>query len=468
MASETDPLVQAKSRLRLCWSEPCFEQEEEESCDNREAFWDNFRGAAQFCVLAMHLMVLGMFLSTDPPGVLWGYMRTVPARILLGFIHFIMIFTMPSFCFITGYFSTATPGLKQSINQLRYSLTWFIQHAVFFALAGYQQHQGYRQRWFSEHPDINRTNAALEAQGKPPLEPPGFLPMPFFAFAGVDWYLWCVVIWRCVLPLLALTERPLLLSFVIGFLAIWTDAFTSVYSNAPCAFLPFFVSGFLFKNFVHEQPDQFLALRQSISAKCGFTAALLTMVVATIVDFAKVYAYVLNPLFCLYGGELAYEKLMTEAELNALYRSNMTERMMGGNQAAPVDLTCQTSTGLFQTIMFYVMSFSLIFMALSVIPSRPLPVLTKAGVNSIYIYFGHIWFGQVPLMGFSVSLMLAGVSLPAWFSTMFVFVLVIAIFSCLAQQWLRCICKPCVEPNVEECCLRRVKSASEEQTCSEA
>merc|ERR1719215_387848 len=102
---------------------------------------------------------------------------------------------MPGFCFVSGFYSKCELSKMQRVNLVRYSATFVITHGLFFALAAPMNIASYQQQWQDHHPNLNHTNALLQAQGKPLLSPPGALPLPWFRVTGLDWYLFCVIIW---------------------------------------------------------------------------------------------------------------------------------------------------------------------------------------------------------------------------------------------------------------------------------
>lgn len=215
MSSETDPLVskpegdEAKGRT-WCgggwfFKEPCCEGEGAtvSSGKQRDAHWDNWKGWAVCMVFCAHCSMLPQFLATKD-GVSWDFQNAIQGRLCHGLWNFICLHVIPSFCFISGYFSTATPGRKQIANQIRFCIAWFFARGIWFLILGQLISKDYKQvelTFHAHHPDLERTNAQLEADGHSPLTPPGFWPLRWFtAVLGADWYLWCVIVWRLFLP----------------------------------------------------------------------------------------------------------------------------------------------------------------------------------------------------------------------------------------------------------------------------
>jgi hypothetical protein len=129
----------------------------------RYPFWDNYQGFTQFLIIFfMHI------------GTTWATGAGVPqlmdsavGKLFLGFGAFTFPVCMPSYCFITGLFSTANMNRKQRINIVRFMVVWLIQHAICCFFGGIaESHEAAVQSWEGEHLDLNATNAALQAQGR--------------------------------------------------------------------------------------------------------------------------------------------------------------------------------------------------------------------------------------------------------------------------------------------------------------
>lgn len=428
----------------LCWNEGCCK--EEEISNARDAFWDNWRGLSQLFVLSLHINPQ-VFLT--PSNV---FLDSFPGRAYYGLINCVFLLCMPSFCFITGYFSTAQPKQKQIVNQVRFGLAWFIQHSFQVAMSVYSTQVQRENSWKDGHPFLNETNAQLESEGKPTLQPPGYIPVQFFSITGVDWYLWCVVIWRCVLPMLALLQHSLPISFCIAFMMMWTDASNTVYSHAPFGFLPFFVGGFLLKT----RSGELEAWRNNIAVKACFWGLCFTIVAATVYK-VELRDHVWSGVACLYGGGVLHSIRHNDIEYMRGYEMT-NETLNDPHPTLPPESTfCQTPIGLLHVALTYIWAFAMIISVMSVIPTEKKPVLTKAGVNSIYIYFGHMFFGMVPVMAVAFAFWHFKIVLNSWITVAFMLSSIVVVLACLSQQWLRCFCKPFVEPDVETCCLARNK-----------
>lgn len=434
-----------------CWNEACCF--EEASSKPREAFWDNFRGLAQLCVLFLHL---GHWMYLTPSKV---FVDSIPGRLYFGLGSVVFLIAMPSFCFISGYFSEPQPQKRQFVNQLRYSVTWFIQHSLQFLLMWQSLQQSSQSTWEAQHPLLNETNAHLESEGKAPLQPPSNVPFPFWKALGLDWYLWCVVIWRFVLPELSMLERPLLASFCISFLMMWTDAHDNVYSFSPFGFLPFFVAGFQFRGLSQTWKDDLESYHGRLSVKCSFGIAL--VVIASLCAYSlRLRDYVLSGIFCCYGGSPidAHKFQGLSHHLREFDMDAMMEAMEGKpTPVIPRSTFCQSPKGLVTVVFTYVASLTLLGLLMFSITSRKIPILTKMGVNSLYIYFGHQWFAMMPTIAVCFALHYNKIAFNPWFTIVFLLALIVGFGACLSQQWLRCFCKPFVEPDVESCCLRKAK-----------
>merc|ERR1711963_23061 len=99
-----------------------------------------------------------------------------------------------------------------------------------------------------------------------------------------------------------------------------------------------------------------------------------------------------------------------------------------------------------------------IFGLMTVIPIEKKLILTRTGVNSIYIYFGQLWAGMVvvpPLFIWAASerksiLVSPEVGVAMGFAASFL------VWWILSQPFYVCLCSPCIEPDVENGCMRIV------------
>eukprot|EP00747_Dinoflagellata_sp_TGD_P001327 gnl/TRDRNA2_/TRDRNA2_101852_c1_seq1.p1 gnl/TRDRNA2_/TRDRNA2_101852_c1~~gnl/TRDRNA2_/TRDRNA2_101852_c1_seq1.p1 ORF type:complete len:190 (-),score=24.86 gnl/TRDRNA2_/TRDRNA2_101852_c1_seq1:26-595(-) len=181
-----------------------------------------------------------------------------------------------------------------------------------------------------------------------------------------------------------------------------------------------------------------------------FLATILA-IVAVMIYKLELYAYIVHSIGCMYGGQLGY--VLTAFDLDDM-RRNINERNSKPMLASPTTF-CQSPIGLLHVVLLYAAAFVLIFLCMSCVPNEEVPILTKAGFNSIYIYLAHIWFAMIPAHAAAYGLSKLGVVLDPWASISIVLTLAVLFWACLAQQWLRCLCGPCVEPDVEACCVFR-------------
>mmetsp|Transcript_32008 Transcript_32008/g.49853 ORF Transcript_32008/g.49853 Transcript_32008/m.49853 type:complete len:159 (+) Transcript_32008:613-1089(+) len=128
----------------------------------------------------------------------------------------------------------------------------------------------------------------------------------------------------------------------------------------------------------------------------------------------------------------------------------------------PTSNFCQSPSGFLTVASTYSACFAMITLLVFVIPAEKVPLLTKVGVNSLYVYFGHMYFAVMPLMISCWVLYSKKIVLHPWLTLMFLLATLFGCATLLSQQWLRCFCSPFVEPDVETCCLRRDKDENEE------
>merc|ERR1712032_298422 len=131
---------------------------------------------------------------------------------------------------------------------------------------------------------------------------------------------------------------------------------------------------------------------------------------------------------------------------------NLTNQMADAG-IPPESLYCQSPLGVLNVLGFYVVSSLMIIGFMSSIPEREVWLLTKAGVNSLYIYLIHIWFVIIPGMMICEKILLQHGPAPAAMSLIsWLFVSFLA-WSCMAGEWVKYCCFYCVEPPYERCLL---------------
>eukprot|EP00928_Gymnodinium_smaydae_P082110 TRINITY_DN65522_c0_g1_i1.p1 TRINITY_DN65522_c0_g1~~TRINITY_DN65522_c0_g1_i1.p1 ORF type:complete len:449 (+),score=27.93 TRINITY_DN65522_c0_g1_i1:77-1423(+) len=424
------------SFIRRCFR-PCCEDAPYKS---RDSFWDNYKGLGQLMVVTVHLGALGFFLA-GPKVTDW--LDSIPGRFMMILTTYFCSFMMPSFCFITGFLSTSSPNARQLNNQVRYATTFFIQHALIVVLGTADYTSGEQKLWNLEHPDVNATNVELVAAHKDAIHKPGYVPLPYYQTLSPDWYLWCVVLWRCLLPSMSRLSTPLTVSLVLALSAIWTDAFISTYSLTPFTFLPFFICGYLAK----DKEAELNSWRNGAAAKALLLCS--TAIVFVSQSYLWPRTVLMDGMDCVYGGQIGYS-----AGHGANYYYEMKNTSTMANSSSDFFTTntfCQSAAGLGCTTLFYVMAFCLVFSFMAVVPAKDIQVLTKCGRNSIYIYLTQMWFALMPVLIIGGSLALKGISVGPWLAFVITVLVVFFFWWALAQPCVKCICGPCVEPNVERC-----------------
>jgi len=365
--------------------------------------WDNYRGILQLFVVLVHTWFFPMLTSGPTSAAFWD---SVPGRAYMGLINIAMPVMMPGFCFISGYFSTSTPGRRQLVVQVRLCAAWLINHAL---AAGVQ----------------------IAMQG-------GGVPLPFFAVDSVDWYLWCLVIWRFVLPPLALLRRPVATSLALAVLMLWTDTFNNMYSFAPWAFAPFFFGG-------HAAKVRGLDLgARKRSWQLGAGAMLLALFASSFVT-DRAFMLLLRGYSCLYGGDASFTPGM------AIWRSLTLENFSILTAHGP-DGSCQTPLGLAHVIAYYAISFAVVLACTSLVPAAPVPLLTTAGRNSLYIYLTQAFFLITPLFSGMAGLAGRDASLGPWAACGMTLAGSVAYWVIFGRPCAKRLFGLCCEPPVELCC----------------
>jgi len=221
---------------------------------------------------------------------------------------------------------------------------------------------------------------------------------------GVQWFLFCLVVWRALLPFLTMLRRPLLLSVSLGTLAVVTDA-TNTYFRTCLTFMPFFVAGF------QTQPETLKKWRRPVVRCCFVATLVLTCAVCATVLKSQNMFKMEDPYSCFY-------------------------------YAIP---GCRTWTSIPVHLVYYLISAPLIFGFLAMIPETEVWGLTFAGRTSLYIYLLHLYL-LIPF-----SLMSKYVNGWAWLGAAVVYSA--CVWALLGTGCARPCCWPCVEPSIG-CCLK--------------
>eukprot|EP00927_Polykrikos_kofoidii_P005692 TRINITY_DN12255_c0_g1_i2.p1 TRINITY_DN12255_c0_g1~~TRINITY_DN12255_c0_g1_i2.p1 ORF type:complete len:452 (+),score=22.18 TRINITY_DN12255_c0_g1_i2:59-1414(+) len=436
-AGSSSPLLEAASTERIPEPRRCVAFcDYSESANPRDAHLDNLKGLMALSVVYIHLAfgLLVAFSSTKSIG-------SIPGKFYMGVYSLLLVFTMPAFSFVSGYVSTPNMNSAQRTNLLRYFVTWLIQHALFYVLLVAPQ-EGLMEanQWKDEHPNLKAINTILEAEGKPTLSPPSPVPIPFFYNAGLDWYIWCVIIWRCFLPLLERLRLPIIFSVATSIVMMFTDSYERECTNTVFGFLPFFLLGYHFK----ARKDELMRIRESSTHRAIFIAFGIMVVLWSFVDGDSQAVFVSFSLGCLYGGEIGPHMRFTPHQIA---QWNMTDIAL---QPFKDPHFCQSGPGVVHTLFFYRVSMLAVLGVTTVVPKEKIYLLTRAGQNSIYIYFGQVWFIVLVIILVGLSGSYGNTALPAYVSVALGFVLSLATWAILAQPCFKCLCSPCIEPKVEK------------------
>jgi len=333
---------------------------------------------------------------------------------------------MPGYAVISGYFSNPDMNAKRIIGQGRFFLAFLIQHMFVILLTVPSDHATEVEVWKKANPDWNATGSDLS--------PPSIMPIQFFGKSGADWFLFTLVVWRCALPLLARFKWPLTTSVILALFMMFTDVGKSVYSNAPFVFGPFFVLGYVLKK---DYADKFAAWRQKVTIRIIFVIFALTLVLARQFQTHTEFA-IMQSLSCMYGG---------------MIRDPFRHQLGAGQPVPPETTWCQSPIGVISVLGFYVVSAAMIIGFATVVPKQQVWLLTKAGVNSLYIYLCHIWFGMYPLLIVANGIAVSKGPAPILYSLLSVLIVTFLVWACLAGEWVKCLCFYGVEQPYETCCL---------------
>lgn len=223
---------------------------------------------------------------------------------------------------------------------------------------------------------------------------------------------------------------------------MFTDSSSSTYSNAPFSFMPYFILGYQMKG-----------KKESIDSICGnktYKVAFISFVFITMLwsffDLDRCSEYIYGGIGCLYGGPLADGMFVTK-ELKSF---NVTDAMLRPTPE-PDHHFCQSGQGALLTLLFYGVSMASIFGCMTLVPRERTYLLTRAGRDAIYIYFGQIWILTLTtVVGF--VLLLDNVVLPPTIGLAIGIIVSLGSWAILAQPCVKCFCSPCIEPKVEEGC----------------
>ncbi len=408
----------------------------------RDALWDNMKGICQLFVVCMHA---GGMVST----LSFGHEQELPFKFFVAFQTWIGFFTMPVFSFISGLFTSSSPSRRQMVGTLRLAVTFLISHllAMVFTLRG--EHQQELLEWHAQHPGWNRTVAGDAGV----IHPPGWLPVAFFQFGNLDWYIWCIVLWRLVLPVAALLRYPLVVSFMLAGMTLFTDANTTVYTCTPFLFMPYFLAGFQWK----EHKQDLKVLVKSRTLQMTFVVFSIFVMGACVLNDRAV-AVSNAPLMCMYAqgalDDVAADADDTAQDVLGYIDHVMDPRNRRATANPPLEPDvhpfCESTLGVLSVSLFYVVSFFSLFGLMSFVPHRELWMVTKAGANTLYIYLTQIFFAVFPLALVShifIDWHVTGV--PAAASVLIFCLSSACCWACLAQKWVKAACFVCVEPPVE-------------------
>jgi len=293
----------------------------------RDAFWDNIKAVCVLLVVIAHIFG-GAFVGTHAGDDefasqvgLYGGMRSMASMIYWG--GFMSVVVMPVLCFTSGHLSSreiSAPHRVRALLQL--GLVACIQQIL---------------------------NAFRYLGMGVPLNV-GILKL------DIHWFIICLCFWRVSLPFWMMLRKPVLVTVIIGVLAVFAD--DSMNLRPFLNFLPFFIAG-------HVTTRETLNKFRRAPVQIGFfgTAAL-----AALVPFVL-------------PQEIVAES--TQRSVNIILD---TYGCLYSNFGS-----CVTWLAMAERVSFYLLAVPLIPAFLAVVPEKRVWGLTHAGRQSMYIYLLHIW-----------------------------------------------------------------------------
>lgn len=379
--------------------------------DCRDAFWDNCKGLGQLFVISQHLHLV-VRLMPDLQHM------TIDNNLEHGYFIVIYCLTVPGFAFISGLFTETKSSTGSVLRQFKYMALFLLHHVLYLALL------------WTEYKK----------------------PVPFFQSSGVEWFLLSLVIWRGLTPLIDQLRWPITTSVIFALFMMTTEASKDMHINATCLFLPFFVLGLTFRGHADglKQERESLVIIRTV-----FIAIVVLMVISPALD-SRPFAAVVSGMACFYG-KSRFQFLRTP-EFN-MYNS---AEQLSNPFMTPGSDYCQTYVGFANVLGLYVFSVFMITGIATCVPNRPVWILTKAGKHSLYIYLCHVYIAIFPCRQATKALTANGYGPYPHIGGVLVVVCMSFLFwMCLAGDWLRFVCFPCVEPPYEKFLLTDVRFREE-------
>lgn len=379
----------------------------------RSAFLDNAKLGHMSLVIACHVIHTTMFgIPMDNPNF-WLY----------GFWVWLSLFNLPLLAFISGVVSKGEP----TQDRLQKLFVLVLMPYLLLKLVWWVIYMVAQQRFGM------------------------FNPLNSFAFAGIEWYLACLFMWRLLLAVF----RPLwpsvlfILSLVMGLSAGYLCRQTAAFALSPMlSHWPLFIGGFLVDA---SSLERFLT--QTVVRMCGGFLVVISLIATS---FLKEQF----ELTLLYPGFIG--------DLNTDYQSYYTVQQV--SQPLPVGCGEVRPWLWVYRLMRYVIVIVLGFAFLSLMPRRKIQTLdiTGCGARSMYAYLLHmfvLWPIMLALQAlFGPEVMSTKTTLfqGSWIWGMLVFVSPILTWF-LSTRWVSFLFWPLVEPTwIETFFLAKYKKGAEQ------
>lgn len=349
-------------------------------------FWNNAKGLLSFVVMGSHFVLLseGMVCSGRVSGGFVG-------RLISPVVNVSTLVSMPGFCFITGKFSSVKPGREAARSQVSIFACWIFTHLIWMPL----NHDSTQDGYFP--------NSARH----------------FFGFFNYDWYLLVLLVWRTMLPILAEIEPSVLAvgSMALAIASLFLDWSEVANEQLVFSFLPFFLAGFHCKKIDG-------CLHQWRQRRWPFWVGMMGIVLISGISFIyKPFTENLTRVFvCQYGGR-------------------PRDTLFGCTTDLRHAVDCRAPHKVVQILGLYAMSSVGFALFLAMVPDRRVPLVTKAGENSLYMYMLHYYvvhlFATLTI-NFDPNIRTA-LAISVWF----------ACFAFLAHGRVNKLFRLCIEPPVD-------------------
>jgi len=210
----------------------------------------------------------------------------------------------------------------------------------------------------------------------------------FHKMFNYDWYLLVLFVWRTILPMLAEME-PLVLaagSMGLAMAALFLDHSEVANEQLVFSFLPYFLAGFHFKR-MDGYLYQWRQMRWPFWIAMIWGVVLVSSIFYLPVPFQNQTA---RAFICLYGG------WPRDVGFWSLDNPGMTcEAIQNRSMVLPRITACRAPEMVAQILGLHVMSAISLPLFLAMVPERPIPLVTQAGENSLYMYILH-WYVAYP------------------------------------------------------------------------